>query len=262
MSSGCRPSSCSATSISCGPALPVSGCRWRLSRSPSQGGRAASARCCRVVHVEGLVPDKPGEPTRALGQGGDRGDPPGGRCHHDRLLPRRRHRARSTRRALYTAGFKYPGHTEYLAALCRPATACPPMPVMMLAHEDLRVVPATIHVPLARVPGLVTQDLRRSRPAASWRTTCAPASASPSRASALPASTRMRAKAARSAPRISISSGPAVAQLQHENILRRGPDARRHAVLRAALAALRRGDRHVSRPGADPDQDGGVRSRR
>ncbi|RYG93446.1 MAG: 4-hydroxythreonine-4-phosphate dehydrogenase PdxA, partial [Alphaproteobacteria bacterium] len=59
---------------------------------------------------------------------------------------------------LYTAGFKHPGHTEYLAALCDGGSGAP-MPIMMLAHEELRVIPATIHVPLRDVPGLLTYDL-------------------------------------------------------------------------------------------------------
>jgi 4-hydroxythreonine-4-phosphate dehydrogenase len=49
------------------------------------------------------------------------------------------------------AGFGFPGHTEFLAALTGAKRA-----VMMLASDKLRVVPLIIHVPLARVPGLVT----------------------------------------------------------------------------------------------------------
>jgi 4-hydroxythreonine-4-phosphate dehydrogenase len=45
------------------------------------------------------------------------------------------------------AGFKHPGHTEFLAELTGGS-----MPVMMLCANDLRVVPVTIHVPLAEVP--------------------------------------------------------------------------------------------------------------
>ena len=52
------------------------------------------------------------------------------------------------------AGFAFPGHTEYLAAL-----AGVPRVVMMLACPDLRVVPATIHIPLAGVPAALTPDL-------------------------------------------------------------------------------------------------------
>ncbi len=52
------------------------------------------------------------------------------------------------------AGFAYPGHTEYLAALAGIDRV-----VMMLACADLRVVPATIHIPLAEVPAALTPDL-------------------------------------------------------------------------------------------------------
>ena len=45
---------------------------------------------------------------------------------------------------LYRAGFRYPGHTEYLGALAGVTEA----PVMMLACPGLRVVPVTIHVAL------------------------------------------------------------------------------------------------------------------
>ena len=54
------------------------------------------------------------------------------------------------------AGFAYPGHTEYLAAL---AGGCDV--VMMLASDQLRVVPATIHIALADVPTALTPDLLR-----------------------------------------------------------------------------------------------------
>ena len=59
---------------------------------------------------------------------------------------------------LYGAGFVYPGHTEYLAALASTAGVTP-HPVMMLAAPALKVVPATIHVPLKDVPRLLTSEL-------------------------------------------------------------------------------------------------------
>jgi 4-hydroxythreonine-4-phosphate dehydrogenase len=59
---------------------------------------------------------------------------------------------------LYGAGFTFPGHTEYLAALASPEGQ-PLHPVMMLAGPSLRVVPVTIHVPLKEVPGLLTREL-------------------------------------------------------------------------------------------------------
>ncbi|KKB81325.1 4-hydroxythreonine-4-phosphate dehydrogenase [Devosia soli] len=60
--------------------------------------------------------------------------------------------------ALYEAGFRHPGHTEFLAALCA-ENGVEPLPVMMLAHEDLRTVPLTIHVPIKDVPGLISVEL-------------------------------------------------------------------------------------------------------
>ncbi|MEQ9683414.1 MAG: 4-hydroxythreonine-4-phosphate dehydrogenase PdxA, partial [Rhodospirillales bacterium] len=44
---------------------------------------------------------------------------------------------------LYAAGFKHPGHTEYIAELCGGIE-----PVMMLACDALRAVPVTVHVSL------------------------------------------------------------------------------------------------------------------
>ena len=46
--------------------------------------------------------------------------------------------------ALYDAGFAYPGHTEFLAAL----TGVSGKEIMMLASPQLRVVPVTVHVSL------------------------------------------------------------------------------------------------------------------
>lgn len=46
---------------------------------------------------------------------------------------------------LYAAGFTFPGHTEFLAALAGIRTP----PIMMLLCPELRVVPVTIHVSLA-----------------------------------------------------------------------------------------------------------------
>ncbi|TMV06520.1 4-hydroxythreonine-4-phosphate dehydrogenase PdxA [Ruegeria sediminis] len=54
------------------------------------------------------------------------------------------------------AGFAYPGHTEFLAALAGRDRV-----VMMLASDQLRVVPATIHIALADVPRRLTPDLLR-----------------------------------------------------------------------------------------------------
>jgi 4-hydroxythreonine-4-phosphate dehydrogenase len=60
---------------------------------------------------------------------------------------------------LYAAGFPFPGHTEFLAAL----TAEVPQdgargPVMMLAAADLRATLVTIHKALGDVPAALTQE--------------------------------------------------------------------------------------------------------
>ncbi|WP_084418541.1 4-hydroxythreonine-4-phosphate dehydrogenase PdxA [Henriciella litoralis] len=63
---------------------------------------------------------------------------------------------------LYSAGFAYPGHTEFLAALCERATGEASPPVMMLVGGGLRVSLVTIHIPLLAIPALLTEDLIRS----------------------------------------------------------------------------------------------------
>jgi 4-hydroxythreonine-4-phosphate dehydrogenase len=128
-----------------------------LAPSDPQGAPALFAEALPVAHVDGLVPDKPGDPSPLSGKvvietiarateatltGATRG-----------VVTGPIHKA-----VLYTAGFRHPGHTEFLAALCDQG-GDPPHPVMMLAHDELRVIPATIHVPLRDVPDLLTQDL-------------------------------------------------------------------------------------------------------
>jgi 4-hydroxythreonine-4-phosphate dehydrogenase len=60
---------------------------------------------------------------------------------------------------LYAAGFRFPGHTEFIAEL----TADAPFdgtrgPVMMLTAKDLRACLVTIHLPLDQVPEMVTAE--------------------------------------------------------------------------------------------------------
>ena len=61
---------------------------------------------------------------------------------------------------LYAAGFAHPGHTEFLAALAeRHAPGRRFHPVMMLAAAELRIVPLTVHIPLAEVPRAISRGL-------------------------------------------------------------------------------------------------------
>lgn len=60
---------------------------------------------------------------------------------------------------LYEAGFKFPGHTEFLGEL----TAKAPYdgargPVMMLTAQDLRVTLVTVHEPLAKVSAKLSRE--------------------------------------------------------------------------------------------------------
>ncbi len=55
---------------------------------------------------------------------------------------------------LYGAGFGFPGHTEFLAAL----TGVPGREVMMLVSPELRVVPVTVHVPLRRALEMLSSE--------------------------------------------------------------------------------------------------------
>src|ERR1700733_2563678 len=56
--------------------------------------------------------------------------------------------------ALYDAGFAYPGHTEFLAAL----TGAVGKQIMMLASPALRVVPVTVHASLRRSIEMITTE--------------------------------------------------------------------------------------------------------
>ena len=60
---------------------------------------------------------------------------------------------------LYAAGFRFPGHTEFIAELTADAPyAGTRGPVMMLTAKNLRACLVTIHVALDQVPELVTEE--------------------------------------------------------------------------------------------------------
>jgi 4-hydroxythreonine-4-phosphate dehydrogenase len=59
---------------------------------------------------------------------------------------------------LYRAGFRHPGHTEFLAELAA-TDGHTPQPVMMLWSPALAVVPVTIHVPLREAIAQLSSDL-------------------------------------------------------------------------------------------------------
>ena len=110
-----------------------------------------------VVSIDGLVDDRPGTPSDhaasvvigAIAQAVEATMT--GHCRAVVTAP-------IHKGALYHARFRHPGHTEFLAELCAMG-GTPRLPVMMLAHEDLRTVPLTIHVPIKDVPGLISRKL-------------------------------------------------------------------------------------------------------
>ena len=59
---------------------------------------------------------------------------------------------------LYRAGFRHPGHTEYLAELAQVKNSTP-QPVMMLWSPALAVVPVTIHVSLREALAQLSSEL-------------------------------------------------------------------------------------------------------
>lgn len=61
-----------------------------------------------------------------------------------------------SKRELHMIGYTHPGQTEFIAERCG-ITA--DNAVMMLAGPSLRVVPLTVHIPLADVPGALTAEL-------------------------------------------------------------------------------------------------------
>ena len=56
---------------------------------------------------------------------------------------------------LYEAGFRYPGHTEFLASL---GSVDRGGPLMMLASDELKVVPLTVHIPLKAVADSISKQ--------------------------------------------------------------------------------------------------------
>ncbi|KFL30550.1 4-hydroxythreonine-4-phosphate dehydrogenase [Devosia riboflavina] len=123
---------------------------------PADAG-AVFARALPVVDIAGMVPDQPGRPEPASARvvlAAIEEAVASVKAGESRALVT----APIHKGALYHAGFGHPGHTEFLAALCA-VGGIEPLPVMMLAHEELRTVPLTIHVPIKDVPGLISKEL-------------------------------------------------------------------------------------------------------
>ena len=60
-----------------------------------------------------------------------------------------------SKNVMHKAGFSFDGHTDYLESL----SVVKKKAIMMLVTEQLKTVPLTIHVPLRKVPLLISKDL-------------------------------------------------------------------------------------------------------
>ena len=163
---------------------------------------------------------------------------------------------------LYRSGFAEPGHTEYLAKLAFERTGDPAWPVMMLWSPELAVVPVTIHLPLretcrsgstrdliVETGRIVARDLSDRFGIARPRLAVAGLNPHAGEDGAL-------------GDEDSAIVAPAVERLRRRRHRRARAARRRHPVPRRGARDLRRGALHVSRPGADPDQDARLRPRR
>lgn len=61
-----------------------------------------------------------------------------------------------SKQTLYNAGFKHPGHTEFLAELASNHMGSEVTTIMMIASEELRTIPVTIHIPVSQIADLLT----------------------------------------------------------------------------------------------------------
>ncbi len=60
---------------------------------------------------------------------------------------------------LYKSGFKFPGHTEFLAELSTSHSTSPVRAIMMLAGPQLRTIPITIHIAINEIPKFLSPEL-------------------------------------------------------------------------------------------------------
>jgi len=121
------------------------------------GAGAAFSRGLPVVPLKSAVVDAPGRPSAATAaatiESIERAVEAVRQGHARAVVTNPIAKA-----TLYQAGFKYPGHTEYLGELSK-AWGVPAFPVMMIWSETLAVTPVTIHIPLADAPKALTTEL-------------------------------------------------------------------------------------------------------
>ena len=215
------------------------------------GGRSASTS-----------PPQPGRPDAHQRAGRDRLDPPRRRRRARRRAPPPSSPIRSPRTCSTAPASPSPATPNISPGSPRSRPAIAVHPVMMLWSPELAVVPVTIHLPLREVVARLTTELivetgrivARDLARALRHRAAAPRGRRPQSACRRGRRARRGGRRPWSRPR---SSGCSA-----EGIDARGPlpaDTMFHAAARATYdVALV----HVSRPGADPDQDAGLRPRR
>lgn len=129
--------------------LGLPGLNFQVIQSPAQ------AQPRRINLIESLTEEfhvEMGEPTRAAGEAARQAlerfltDWRGGGIDALVTLP-------VNKQAMQGADFQFPGHTEYLAA------ATEGEPLMMMVSDRLRLGVVTGHMPLAKVPEAITEEL-------------------------------------------------------------------------------------------------------
>ncbi|CAM5769312.1 4-hydroxythreonine-4-phosphate dehydrogenase 1 [Labrys miyagiensis] len=122
------------------------------------GVRDAFARGLPVVALANGTPDEPGKPSISGAAAVIESIERAARAICDGQA-RAMVTAPIMKDVLYRAGFKHPGHTEFLGELGERFWNSRAEPVMMIWSETVAVVPVTIHIPLAQVPSTLTEDL-------------------------------------------------------------------------------------------------------
>jgi 4-hydroxythreonine-4-phosphate dehydrogenase len=130
----------------------IAGVPVKLIASPAEAP-GVFADALPVLVLDGVPPVAPGKPDEAAAPGIVRAiemavaDALAGRASGVVTNP-------INKALLYSTGFRFPGHTEFVAHLCEVAGHAA-SPVMMLTGGGLRVALATIHMPLRDVPGVL-----------------------------------------------------------------------------------------------------------
>jgi 4-hydroxythreonine-4-phosphate dehydrogenase len=119
--------------------------------------RAVFARALPIVPLRARIDGRPGAPTLGDAQGAIEAIERGAELVHAGAAGALVTNPIS-KDSLYKAGFRHPGHTEFLGELAQRHWGVASLPVMMLWSPLLAVVPVTIHVSLRQALAELTRD--------------------------------------------------------------------------------------------------------